>query len=117
MSSYCLILVVYFLAAASAAPLKDDDDNVELHDQRQNGTENYRLDMKDVLIVFSPLETIISAAAAAHEYGIDLLKPPSQESQSDGIGLGHLALLADLKNNDGVEDDIPVYPPKQNRKW
>ncbi|GLV34122.1 hypothetical protein CBL_00051 [Carabus blaptoides fortunei] len=34
----------------------------EFYDQRQNGTENYRIDIKDFAIVITPLETLLNIA-------------------------------------------------------
>lgn len=34
----------------------------QFYDQRQNGTENYRIDIKDFAIVITPLETLLNVA-------------------------------------------------------
>lgn len=106
------VFVVYLIAnLITSAPIKDastDDTDVELHDQRQNGTENYRVEMKDVLIVFSPMEALISAAALATDPAIGLFKPPLENDSS--------ALFPDLKLIDEQDQDPPVVQ-KQNRKW
>lgn len=110
--NFTLILLVFKFGGLFAAPVKDyDDPNIELHDQRQNGTENYRLDMKDVVIVFSPLETMFSIAGEA-----GILKPPQQASSD----LGQLAFLADFKHLDNNAPEIghsSYQSTKPIKKW
>lgn len=90
---YYVLLIITLFNIIKSAPIKDDYTD-DVQDQRQNGTENYRIDMKDVLIVFSPLDSLLTAALAT-----DPLDKP------DDLNLG---LFADLKH------DTPQQP-KQNR--
>lgn len=112
---FTLIVLTFEFTGLLSAPVKDyEDTNVELHDQRQNGTENYRLDMKDVVIVFSPLDSLFSIAGVASEAGI--LKPPPLT----GSDLSQLTFLADLKHLDNNSPEIEsssYQPPKPVKKW
>lgn len=93
--SVSFLLLCLLVNQFESAPINDEEEEVEIHDQRQNGTENYRVDMKDVLVVFSPLDTIFTLAGVAGEA---LLKPPGVETGSDDFA-GGLGLL-NLKSND-----------------
>lgn len=105
---FTLIILLKFRANLSS-PIKEyDESSVELHDQRQNGTENYRLDMKDVVIVISPLDTLFSAVSGADS----VLKPDT------GSDLSQLTFLADLKHLDGNAPEIDSsYQRKPVKKW
>lgn len=61
------VVVVLLFGNVFAAPSlltkdEDNDDFVEFYDQRQNGTENIRIDMNGMVIVVSPLEALLAAA-------------------------------------------------------
>ncbi|XP_039747265.1 uncharacterized protein LOC120624662 [Pararge aegeria] len=78
-------VLLALLAVAIAAPTHDCTEHETHYDQRQNGTENYRLNIDGVVIAVAPAESIIEAAA---EFGDlfdisdidDFLKPPSPPS-------------------------------------
>lgn len=115
LASFTLLLLAFEFGAILTAPAKDyDESNVELHDQRQNGTENYRLDMKDVFIVLSPVDSMLSAAGIASDAGI--MKPPTQT----GSDLSSLTFLADLKDLDNNSPEIgpsSFQSAKPMKKW
>ncbi|KOC64750.1 hypothetical protein WH47_00253 [Habropoda laboriosa] len=60
---------------------------VDHYDQRQNGTENYRIHVDDVIFVIAPVETLLLAGAAVDNKPnlpiIDSLKPPSSKPEID----------------------------------
>lgn len=54
-------LLLCVLAVTAAAPACDDKDHKLVYDQRQNGTENYRLNIDGVVIAVAPAESFLSA--------------------------------------------------------
>lgn len=58
-----VLLFGNLFAAPSLLKDEDSDDFVEFYDQRQNGTENIRIDMNGMIIVVSPLEALLAAAS------------------------------------------------------
>ncbi|XP_072944193.1 uncharacterized protein [Epargyreus clarus] len=84
----CEVAVLAVLATVvAAAPTPDCHDSH--YDQRQNGTENYRVNIDGIVIAVAPAESFL-AAASAIDFG-DLLeefnevqkpKPPSVSSPS-----------------------------------
>ncbi|XP_032513754.2 uncharacterized protein LOC116767517 [Danaus plexippus] len=55
--------VLLIVAAACAAPAPAPDCEEKKIDQRQNGTENYRLNIDGVLIAVAPAESFLSASS------------------------------------------------------
>ncbi|CAG4912159.1 unnamed protein product [Colias eurytheme] len=52
------------LVLAAAAPAPDCEKQADKHyDQRQNGTENYRLNIDGVVIAIAPAESLLAAAS------------------------------------------------------
>lgn len=84
------VLLLTLLGLAAAAPAADCPDRHH-YDQRQNGTENYRLNIDGVVIAVAPAESLL-AAASEIDFG-DLLtdledfespsKPPSDVKPQD----------------------------------
>ncbi|KAF2885320.1 hypothetical protein ILUMI_20852 [Ignelater luminosus] len=68
---FLTLLILIMLNSVQAAPatkLKSDSDNNEEeygyeYDQRQNGTENYRISLKDVVIIWAPANPLLAATA------------------------------------------------------
>ncbi|XP_049867596.1 uncharacterized protein LOC126367862 isoform X2 [Pectinophora gossypiella] len=52
------------LAVAVAAPAPDCKERETHYDQRQNGTENYRLNIDGVVIAVAPADSLLSAASS-----------------------------------------------------
>ncbi|XP_047528039.1 uncharacterized protein LOC125064831 [Vanessa atalanta] len=77
-----VLLVV--LSVTTAAPAADCTH--AHYDQRQNGTENYRLNIDGVVIAVAPAESLLEAASDLSDYfdmtSIDVLLKPSSESPS-----------------------------------
>jgi hypothetical protein len=57
-----LLLLVVFIGSTSCAPAIDEE---IVYDQRQNGTENYRVLIKDIVVVHLPLEALVALISAA----------------------------------------------------
>lgn len=51
-------------AVTTAAPTPTISDIVEYYDQRQNGTDNYRIHLDGLVFVFAPVEALLLAGAA-----------------------------------------------------
>ncbi|KYM99719.1 hypothetical protein ALC62_09337 [Cyphomyrmex costatus] len=52
-------------AVTFAAPTSTLSDAIDYYDQRQNGTENYRIHLDGLVFVFAPVEALLLAGAAA----------------------------------------------------
>nr|XP_003707338.1 PREDICTED: uncharacterized protein LOC100877904 [Megachile rotundata] len=62
------------------------DSTIDHYDQRQNGTENYRIHVDGVVLVVAPVETLLLAGAAADNkpnLPIDSSKPTSSKPEVD----------------------------------
>ncbi|XP_014277275.1 uncharacterized protein [Halyomorpha halys] len=57
-----ILQLLLLFAVASAAPPGQDED--VLYDQRQNGTDNFRVQMSDVTLVVAPAEALLAVAPA-----------------------------------------------------
>lgn len=55
-------MIITLLNLASSAPA-DCKDHGEHYDQRQNGTENYRLNIDGVVIAVAPADSLLAAAS------------------------------------------------------
>ncbi|CAH2240200.1 jg1765 [Pararge aegeria aegeria] len=109
-------VLLALLAVAIAAPTHDCTEHETHYDQRQNGTENYRLNIDGVVIAVAPAESIIEAAA---EFGDlfdisdidDFLKPPSPPSSGSTTKPEKLpvdSLLSLLLKNSKRSGDEPI---------
>lgn len=56
-----LVSLALLLTATAAAPACDEKEHKLVYDQRQNGTENYRLNIDGVVIAVAPAESFLSA--------------------------------------------------------
>lgn len=56
-------MIITLLNLASSAPADCKDGHGEHYDQRQNGTENYRLNIDGVVIAVAPAESLLAAAS------------------------------------------------------
>ncbi|XP_023935751.1 uncharacterized protein LOC112044220 [Bicyclus anynana] len=63
------------LAVAFAAPAADCDEKKTHYDQRQNGTENFRLSIDGMVIAIAPADALVEAASDF----VDLLDIPDLE--------------------------------------
>ena len=72
--------LVFLLAAflVAAAPPGQDED--VLYDQRQNGTDNFRVQMSDVTLVVAPAEALL--AVAPSDLFESQLKPKLADNKS-----------------------------------
>lgn len=82
-----LLLFNFLISTILTGPIdkKDDDNNEEydLIDQRQNGTENYRIDVKDVILVWAPPESLLAAATILEqEHNFEHKKPIEENSET-----------------------------------
>ncbi|KAJ2952896.1 hypothetical protein O0L34_g7259 [Tuta absoluta] len=60
----CEVAVLALLAVlAAAAPTPECKDHQTHYDQRQNGSENYRLNIDGVVIAVAPADSLLSAAS------------------------------------------------------
>ncbi|CAH4037212.1 unnamed protein product [Pieris brassicae] len=60
----CEVAVLFtLLGLVAAAPTPDCDKSEKHFDQRQNGTENYRLNIDGVVIAVAPAESFLAAAS------------------------------------------------------
>lgn len=88
-------LLSVLLAVANAAPTPDCTH--DHYDQRQNGSENYRLNIDGVVVAVAPAESLLSAFGdiddlmellATEDYNGDYKpKPPSESSSSSWASL------------------------------
>lgn len=91
--AFSLLLLFNFITTILTVPIdkKDDDKNEEYDviDQRQNGTENYRIDVKDVILVWAPPESLLAAATILehetleHEHNFEHKKPIQANSETN----------------------------------
>lgn len=81
-----LLLALLSLASAAPAPAPAPDCDHVHYDQRQNGTENYRLNIDGVVIAVAPADTLLEAASDLSDYfdqsNLELLLKPSPEQSS-----------------------------------
>ncbi|XP_075218116.1 uncharacterized protein LOC142322913 [Lycorma delicatula] len=63
------------VALILAAPSSDNDFEDVFYDQRQNGSENFRIHLNDVMVVVAPAEALLSVAA-----GSELLNPTPSDN-------------------------------------
>lgn len=56
-------VLITLLNLASSAPVDFKDGYGQHYDQRQNGTENYRLNIDGVVFAFAPAESLLAAAS------------------------------------------------------
>lgn len=56
-------VILALLNLASSAPVDCKDGHGEHYDQRQNGTENYRLNIDGVVIAVAPADSLLAAAS------------------------------------------------------
>lgn len=121
-------VLLALLAVAFAAPKeykehkehKEPRDCVEIekeshYDQRQNGTENYRLNIDGVVIAVAPAESILEAAADFTDiFDIDdiedLLKPPSSSSSSSSSNSPSSPSSPSSSNSPSSSSSEPVKP-------
>ncbi|XP_045445894.1 uncharacterized protein LOC123653970 [Melitaea cinxia] len=79
-------LLLALLSLASAAPAPAPDCDHAHYDQRQNGTENYRLNIDGVVIAVAPADTLLEAASDLSDYfdqsNLEVLLKPSSEQSS-----------------------------------
>lgn len=57
---------VLLLTAVACAPTEDPEEAADvIYDQRQNGTENLRISLSDVMVLVAPAESFLPAAGDA----------------------------------------------------
>lgn len=56
--------------ATTAEPARHLDTATDFYDQRQNGTENWRIHVDGVVLVFAPVETLLLAGIAGSNLSI-----------------------------------------------
>lgn len=56
-------MILTLLNLASSAPVDCKDGHGDHYDQRQNGTENYRLNIDGVVIAVAPADSLLAAAS------------------------------------------------------
>lgn len=84
----CLVFGIAYLTCLPIEDKADDDgdrnetsDDYILIDQRQNGSENYRINIDGVIIAFSPLDSLLSGALDDFDFteDFDFHKPGEQK--------------------------------------
>jgi hypothetical protein len=84
------VMVVLFVAAVfgfcACAPAVGEE---TLYDQRQNGTENFRLHINDVVIVHAPLEALLASVSGETPLQEQLMDFFSGASSTAGNDLLH----------------------------
>ncbi|KAJ8725844.1 hypothetical protein PYW08_004027 [Mythimna loreyi] len=83
----CEVALLAALAAVATTAPTPDCTNMKHYDQRQNGSENYRLNIDGVVIAVAPAESLLSALGdmddlldlAMEEYNTDYKPKPPQE--------------------------------------
>lgn len=63
--SFSLLLGVVISAPTEESPHSHEDDSDVVYDQRQNGTENLRISVSDVMVVVAPAEGLLPMAGEA----------------------------------------------------
>lgn len=102
-------LLAVMLAVAGAAPAPDCTQ--KHYDQRQNGTENYRLNIDGVVIAVAPAESIMSALGdmddlldlALEEYNTEYKPKPPQGSSSSAPAIQVVSLPVPDENPQQVK--------------
>ncbi|KAJ8722501.1 hypothetical protein PYW07_003681 [Mythimna separata] len=124
----CEVALLAVLAAVvTAAPAPDCA--MKHYDQRQNGSENYRLNIDGVVIAVAPAESLLSALGdmddlldlAMEEYNTDYKpKPPSEGSPSPSPAIQVISLpVPEPKPQDDKEkpaEDKPMEEKPQVMK-
>ncbi|KAB0794391.1 hypothetical protein PPYR_11230 [Photinus pyralis] len=96
-----LALAIFFIAGANAAPYKsrhepasakncsdsESDESAPLIDQTQKGKENYRINVKDFVLVWAPSDILLTAAALfdSQILGGELFGSDSNEEIEDAL--------------------------------
>jgi hypothetical protein len=83
LSTQSLLLLLSFIASSFCAPAIDEE---ILYDQRQNGTENYRVRINDIVIVQAPLEALVALVSAAGETALQQHGTTSSTTRTDLVG-------------------------------
>lgn len=77
-------------AVTTAAPASTYSETTDYYDQRQNGTENYRIHLNGLVFVFAPVEAMLLAGAAAGISEPSLSSLISNQSTSPTQSIGDL---------------------------
>ncbi|CAB0036761.1 unnamed protein product [Trichogramma brassicae] len=92
-------------ATITAAPLieqdKSNDRDIDRYDQRQNGTENYRVNVDGLVFILAPAETLLMGAALGPDFSSMFTEKPSKPDSND-------ALTIKPKDHEKVEV-VPKY--------
>lgn len=62
---FAIFVAFIYFSSANAAPIKEDSE--DHYDQRQNGTENYRINVDGVLFAVAPAEALLSSSSDIEE--------------------------------------------------
>ncbi|KAL6255975.1 uncharacterized protein LOC105431725 [Pogonomyrmex barbatus] len=73
------------IAATTAAPTSTYPDTTDYYDQRQNGSENYRIHVDGVVLVIAPVEALLLAGAAATTEPPNLSIPSLDGSSTQSV--------------------------------
>jgi len=73
-------LVPQEIAVTTAVP-STYSDTTDYYDQRQNGTENYRIHVDGVVLVFAPVEALLLAGAANSEPNLSISSQGASPAQ------------------------------------
>uniref|UniRef100_A0ABD2WJ30 DUF4794 domain-containing protein n=1 Tax=Trichogramma kaykai TaxID=54128 RepID=A0ABD2WJ30_9HYME len=76
-------------ATITAAPLieqdKSNDRDIDRYDQRQNGTENYRVNVDGLVFILAPAETLLMGAALGPDFSSMFTEKPSKPDSNDAL--------------------------------
>ena len=111
------------LALACAAPTPDCN-NMKHYDQRQNGTENYRLNIDGVVIAVAPAESLLSALGdmddlldlAMEEYNNEYKPKPPQDSSSSSPSVQVISLPVPEPKPQDVKEKPAEEKPEEPAK-
>lgn len=80
---FCNVLCAPGKSANESCERNETDSSYEIFDQRQNGTENVRVNVKDVVLVWAPSDALLGASSFLDS---DLLDYPNEEVPQKPIG-------------------------------
>ena len=115
-----VLLVASVFGFCACAPAVGEE---TVYDQRQNGTENFRLHISDVVIVHAPLEAVLASVSgetplqeqlfeilsgASSTAGNDLIQPSTEASTS----ADRKTTAAELSTSDATSADTTTGQPQ-----
>lgn len=110
--SIFIYLFAFGVAYLKSLPLEDknnlddlgeknetNEEDYVLIDQRQNGSENYRINIDGVLIAFTPLESLLSGAIDDFDFSEEFDNKPNVQNGTETDASSGNATKASVKNS------------------